>query len=120
MPIHLALYPPDWPAFSAWVRFTRAGSRCECTGECGLHRPRPAPARCREVHGRPALYARGKIILTTAHLCNCAPPCIIPSHVIAACQRCHLRIDRKLHARNAARTRLKKQEKTCSDTTVKP
>lgn len=32
MPIHPSmkpLYPPDWPAISARIRFERAGNRCE-------------------------------------------------------------------------------------------
>jgi hypothetical protein len=104
MPIDPASYPANWRDFSNWVRFVRASYTCECTGQCGLHQPNPNPRRCMEYHHRRSLYARGTIHLTTAHLCACHPPCAIPGHVIAACQRCHLRIDRKLHAANRKKT----------------
>jgi hypothetical protein len=91
-------YPPGWTAFSAYIRFERAGRRCECRGECGLHGSNTGNRRCVEEHHKPAKYARGVIRLTTAHLCQCRPICLNPMHVIAACQRCHLRIDRYMHA----------------------
>lgn len=100
MPINVKRYPPYWEQFSNWVRFDRAHGQCECTGQCGLHGATPGTRRCTETHRRKARYAKGTVILTTAHLCNCDPPCTIPKHVIAACQRCHLRIDRELHARH--------------------
>jgi hypothetical protein len=96
MPIDLSRYPTNWRTFSAAIRFARARQQCECPGHCGLHQGR----RCTERHGQPAVWARGRIHLTVAHLCSCDPPCAIPSHVIAACQRCHLRIDRQLHKRH--------------------
>jgi len=49
MPADPHLYPPDWRATSLAVR-ERAGWRCECEGECGLHRGR----RCEERGGEPA------------------------------------------------------------------
>jgi len=42
------------------------------------------------------------IILNTAHMCNCSPPCTNPAHVFAACQRCHLRYDAFKHAATRA------------------
>lgn len=42
-------------------------------------------------------------MLTVAHLnatggvCDCDPLCIVPSHVKAMCQRCHLRYDMPRH-----------------------
>jgi len=107
------LYPPDWPAISLRVR-ERAGWRCECEGECGLHRTNPGPRRCVEGNGAPAIWARGTIILTVAHLnatggpCACDPLCGDPAHLKAMCQRCHLRYDLPLHRRNAAATRREK------------
>lgn len=97
-------YPSDWKAVSFWVRFSRAGGRCECSGQCGMHRPNPATRRCTETHGHPAIFARGRVQLSTAHLCQCQPPCSIPAHLLATCQRCHLRIDRKLHAARRRQT----------------
>jgi len=98
MPIDWSRYPANWRTFSAQVRFARARSQCECTGQCGMHTPNPNPRRCVELHGKPARWFHGRVTLTVAHLCHCDPPCAIPEHVIAACQRCHLRIDRYKHA----------------------
>ena len=93
-------YPPNWAHFSMAIRFTRAQGRCECTGQCGLHRQGPVIRRCTERHHHKAHWACGMVRLTTAHLCTCNPICTNPQHVIAACQRCHLRIDRFKHAAN--------------------
>lgn len=93
MPVNIKRYGPGWRLFSSWVRHTRAADQCECAGECGKHHR----WRCNEVHGRPAAFARGKIVLTTAHLCACDPPCHQPDHVRAMCQACHLRLDIALH-----------------------
>lgn len=104
-------YPADWRAFSRRVREERAGGRCECEGECGLHRTNPGPRRCEERNGERARWARGRIVLTVAHLnaaggpCACDPLCADDAHVRAMCQRCHLRYDAPLHARNASRRR---------------
>lgn len=102
MPVDLRRYGKGWRLFSNWVRHTRAADRCECTGQCGKHRF----VRCAEFHRRPATWANGRIILTTAHLCTCNPPCQIPTHVLAMCQACHLRTDIALHLahRRAKRT----------------
>ena len=134
-------YPEGWHEFSQQIRFARAGGRCECEGECGLHQPRDPglgirhsgvaewrvpPAgrspsvgagpsgesrRCTEEHGRLAEFAAGRIVLTVAHLCQCSPLCKIAEHVKAMCQRCHLRIDVELHVKHAASTRMRKKEK---------
>lgn len=98
-------YPDIWRSFSYHVRCIRAHGQCECTGQCGKHQPKPYTRRCCEVHRQPAKWFQGRVILTVAHLCTCRPPCANPDHVIAACQRCHLRIDRFQHAKN----RLKNQ-----------
>jgi len=130
-------YADGWREFSRWVRDVRAGRRCECCGECGLHQaafidPRKAvlaapgvliacpgavtlaARRCIEHDGEPARYMkRGTIVmLTVAHLnaeggpCQCDPRCVIPEHVLALCQRCHLRYDGPRHQANARDTRL--------------
>jgi hypothetical protein len=99
------VYPPTWKALSQWIRFERAHGQCECHGFCGLHRTHPGPRRCVERDRQPALWARGFVVLTVAHLCTCFPLCAEPLHVIAACQRCHLRIDLPLHQQHAAETR---------------
>lgn len=92
-------YPVNWPQISIAIR-ERAGGRCECTGQCGLHHEH----RCVELNGRPAQFARGRIMLTVAHL-NHDPADCRDENLIAACQRCHLRIDGEQHQSNARRTR---------------
>jgi len=94
-------YPPNWKWLSNFIRFERAKGRCECEGECGLHRTHPGPRRCMELHGHAAKWARGKIVLTTAHLCECNPLCGDESHLKAMCNRCHIRVDIELHVRHA-------------------
>jgi hypothetical protein len=84
-------YPENWKEISLAIR-ERSGGRCECEGECGLHRTHPGPRRCIEVNGRPATFARGKVILTVAHL-NHTPSDCRPENLKAMCQRCHLRYD---------------------------
>jgi len=109
MPTPPNYYPNGWLTFSNKIRFLRAHRRCECTGQCGLHQSPLKNRRCTEIHGEAATFARGKIVLTTAHLCTCAPICMIESHVIAACQRCHLRIDRYKHAAARLQTQARKK-----------
>lgn len=104
------IYPPGWKAFSLEIRTVRAQGQCECEGECGLHRTHPGPRRCVERHQAPARWAQGTVILTTAHLCTCDPPCIEAAHVKAMCNRCHLRTDVPLHMRHAAETRRRERE----------
>ncbi len=100
-----APYPPEWPMISVLIR-ARSGLRCECTSECGLHRSTPGPRRCIERDGDLAVFARGKVMLTVAHLdstigddgfLDCHP-----DNLVAMCQRCHLRFDVPLHRRNAS------------------
>lgn len=97
-----ARYPKDWKAISAAIRL-RSGGRCECPGGvtgCGLHRGR----RCIEENGKPATYAKGKVVLTVAHLDHQPERCE-PSNLRALCQRCHLRYDAEHHQKNARATR---------------
>lgn len=118
MPMKRADYPKDWGNFSNKIRFERADGRCECDGECGLHGPsmfHPGPRRCTERHGEAARWAKGKIVLTVAHLngpggpCSCVPHCAIESHVKAMCQRCHLKYDVERHVRHRTEKRDKKR-----------
>ena len=81
------LYTRNWEKVSLEIR-ERSGGRCECTGECGLHRGR----RCVELNGQPAVWARGKIVLTVHHK-NFNKRDNRRKNLIAACQRCHLRAD---------------------------
>jgi len=101
------LYPKDWHEITSMIK-ARAGWRCECEGECGLHRTTPGPRRCIERHGHPATWARGWVVLTVHHL-NHDPTDNRPENLKAMCQRCHLRCDVGLHQENAARTRRRKK-----------
>ena len=108
------LYPPHWRTLSLWVRFERAGGRCQ---ECS--RRHLTVIRClpdgrwfdeverlwRNSRGRPcpspdmvdALGLRTtRVVLAAAHLDH------NPSHnqrrnLKAFCQRCHMRHDRDHH-----------------------
>lgn len=98
-------YPPNWKQISLRIR-ARASGRCECHGECGLHRTHPGPRRCVERHGEPAVWAKGRIVLTVAHL-NHEPSDCRDENLRAMCQRCHLRYDVTHHMKNAKRSRLR-------------
>ena len=98
-----ARYPKDWKAISLRIR-ERADQRCECMGECGLHRTNPGPRRCEETNRTKAKWANGQVVLTVAHLDHTPENCE-DDNLKAMCQRCHLRYDRDHHRKNAAATR---------------
>ncbi|HEX2679551.1 MAG TPA: hypothetical protein VHM19_23035 [Polyangiales bacterium] len=123
-----ALYPRDWPAISKRIR-ERAANRCECTGQCGDEHDQAGAPRCCAANGelvlrdpkRPARFAYHapcggcaggdpdcaravRIVLTVAHLDH-DPTNNADSNLLALCQRCHLRLDRHEHAKNARQTR---------------
>lgn len=106
-PFVASRYPKDWKQISLRIR-DRAQGRCECEGECGLHRTNPGPRRCTEKNRERAAWAKGKIVLTVAHL-NHDPMDCRAENLKAMCQRCHLRYDRFLHAENSAKTRDRKK-----------
>lgn len=99
-PMKRCRYPINWEAMRRAV-LARADYRCECAGECGLHHER----RCEEAHTQPAKWARGKVVLTIAHLDHDPETCADLARLKAMCQRCHLRYDQPLHTANAAKTR---------------
>lgn len=107
MPFHRERYPDDWEEISLAIR-QRSGGQCECEGECGLHRTHPGPRRCQERHGELAKWARGRVVLTVAHL-NHDPQDCRPENLKAMCQRCHLRYDAPHHRHNAALTRRRRK-----------
>lgn len=75
------------------------------TCECYCHGEKPQDStRCEERDGAPAIWARGRVVLTTAHLCH-DPACDKLEHLRHMCNRCHLRYDRDLHARHARERR---------------
>lgn len=91
------MYPANWEAISAEI-IARSGGRCECTGECRLHRGR----RCVELQGTKAVWARGKIMLTTHHL-NFKKHDSRRTNLKSMCQRCHLRCDAPMRAERRKR-----------------
>lgn len=107
MPCDYKNYPSNWKQIRSQI-LERAEQRCECNGECGLHRTTPGPRRCCEVNGTKAVWAGGRIVLTIAHL-NHDTSDNRPANLKAMCQRCHLRYDADHHARNAAGTRERKR-----------
>lgn len=90
-------YGDDWPVFSAFIRFERAGGRCECEGECGMPGHVRIGGRCENVHFQPSIYSGAKVVLTVAHL-NHVPEQRGDNEVKAMCQGCHLWYDREHHA----------------------
>jgi hypothetical protein len=102
------IYPANWKEIVAKVR-RRSRDQCECMGQCGLHKTTGGPRRCVERHRHKAKWARGIVILTTAHLCHDST-CSDLAHLIHACNRCHLRIDLEQHMANSAETRRLKKE----------
>lgn len=107
MPCDYSKYPKDWKQIRAEI-LGRAFYRCECEGECGLHRTTPGPRRCVEMHQEKAVFARGSILLTIAHLDHDTSN-NDRENLKALCQRCHLRYDRDHHAKNSAATRERKR-----------
>lgn len=99
MPFHKDKYPADWSAISKRIR-ARSHGQCECVGECGLHHAH----RCEERQYQQAKWAKGKIVLTVAHLNHDGMDCR-DENLRAMCQRCHLRYDSVLHQANARTTR---------------
>lgn len=89
MPIDYKKYPKDWKETRERI-LKRAKNRCECKGECGLHHGR----RCVEKNNLPAKWAKGKIVLTIAHLDHDEENHNVKDERLKAmCQRCHLRYD---------------------------
>ena len=98
-------YPENWDEISLAVR-ERSEGCCECMGECGLHRD----GRCVERNGEAATFARGRIVLTVAHLDHNPGNNTVDlglwqrgdrlgpgNNLKAMCQRCHLLYDLELH-----------------------
>ena len=78
MPMNRADYPADWELRSRFVRFVRAGGRCEW---------------CNAKHGEPHPITGSIVVLTTAHVYDRRPKAASLLNLAALCQRCHLRHD---------------------------
>jgi hypothetical protein len=119
------IYPPYWKQFSEYIRFDRAGNKCEeCDVENGSVGVRDSKGRWwpedvihglnsdvgADLFGADFDFKMMRIVLTVAHLdneggvCDCKArtglKCANPAHVKALCQRCHLRIDLPKHIAN--------------------
>lgn len=99
-----ARYPKNWEQIRQRI-LDRAGDQCECRGECGLHHDH----RCVERNGNRAHFAKGRIVLTVAHLDH-APENCEPKNLRAMCQRCHLRYDTDHHKETRQQTKREKLE----------
>lgn len=76
-------YPADWKLRSFFVRFVRAGGRCEA---CGAE------------HGKPHPITGSRVVLSTAHVFDHRPEAAGLLNLAAWCQRCHNRHDAKMRA----------------------
>ena len=111
MPMKRDRYPDNWEEISHYIRFVRAGGRCEGT---------PDYPDCRAEHGQPHPDTGSTVIWTTAHLGTPHPDGtpgdkhdkmdVRPENLAALCQRCHLNYDRDEHIANAAATRRQRAE----------
>lgn len=95
-PFQRELYPKNWEELSLKIR-RRSEGRCECEGFCGLHTGR----RCVEQNGNLARWAKGRVVLTVAHLTH-NPQDSREEYLKAMCNRCHLRYDQLLHSEKRA------------------
>lgn len=82
------LYPPNWPEISKFIRFQRAGGKCE---QCGLPNYAHVNKHTRELC-LPDEPDAIQIILTVAHLDH-DPRNNDYANLKAMCQRCHNRYD---------------------------
>jgi len=119
MPLDYSEYPDNWKEISEYIRFERAGNKCETCGAPNyetIYRPdgdsnwKLAP----EGHETDAMLIDGvkftKIILTVAHINNEKmdvrynpneyDPEDEENNLVAECKRCHLHRNRHLHAMN--------------------
>lgn len=120
-------YPINWLEISQRVRFERAAGKCEWTYPDGsrcdaphgelIFRRRHDRERWRtpdasdlDEGGEPGWYGV-TVMLTTAHTCDCDPPCGDESHLLALCQLHHLRLDNPMHHRHARVTRQTKKDR---------
>ena len=104
------LYPLNWSELSRWVRFERAGGRCQDCGRPHLVHVRCLPdgARSTRPHGRGATgaavpllarpdrrraYPPDRVVLAAAHL-DSNPAHNRLANLRGLCQRCHMLHDR--------------------------
>ncbi len=123
-------YPAEWKKISDSIRFGRADSECECTGQCGSGHPANGD-RCRAIHltyvrrnrNNPAMFTidtaralsslywrdQKRVVLTVAHLDH-MPENNDESNLLACCQRCHFMIDNEDNIQKRKQALEKKRE----------
>lgn len=82
-----ARYPKDWDLRSRFVRFVRAGSRCE------LVNIGPRMHGCGAENGKRHPMTGSIVVLTTAHVFDQRPEASQLLNLAAWCQLCHNRHD---------------------------
>jgi hypothetical protein len=87
-------YPRDWAVRSRFVRFVRAGNRCEW---CGAENHQPHPE------------TGAWVVLTCAHVHDHRPEAASLLNLAALCQRCHNRHDAPLRRRGIRERRERDQ-----------
>lgn len=87
MPVDKTRYPKSWPAISRRIR-ERDDWRCKF---CGIEQY--------------AMRNGSKIVLTVAHLHDPDPMNCEDDNLAALCQRCHTRLDAKMHAEHSVETK---------------
>lgn len=80
-------YPKNWRQISLRIK-ERAGWRCECSGECGLH----GEHGCSRYHGEVMQGRTRPVVLTVAHLDHQPENCQ-EDNLKALCEGCHNRYD---------------------------
>lgn len=84
-PENKSRYPKDWKLRSHFVRFVRAGGRCEW---------------CGAIHKEPHPLTGSIVILTTAHVFHHEPEAASLLNLAALCQKCHNGHDSKMRKKN--------------------
>jgi len=98
------LYPENWKEISEYIRFERAGNKCEV---CGLPNYAYVNKHTRELCLEDEENAI-KIVLTVAHLDH-NPTNNDPNNLKAMCQKCHNSYDRKHRDETIIEKKLKNQ-----------
>lgn len=93
MPVDYSKYPNNWHEISRFIRFERAGNRCETCG-AGNYEPHPITG--------------SRVVLTVVHINHQIDdnrynpyrydPDDPENNLVAECQRCHTRRDAKMKA----------------------
>jgi len=101
MPCNYKDYPSNWQEIRSEI-LARADNQCEWV--CDPEKTYPYFIRCVEINGDKAIWFKGKVVLTIAHLCF-VTKCDDRNHLRAMCQLHHNRYDAKHRAANRKRKR---------------